>query len=899
MPRLCRFPAAVLLMFLPPLALPCVASAQQGNAKGKFAPPPGKTLVAIGAGWDEVAFYTKATRHHPLGVKFYNSLRDEGNVRFFWQNVRKSVPPGGFLVMETDLNGITDEGIRLVGEAIREFKGPVFADLEGEFETDFRDRPQEYVALYRKVHDAWDRLGVKNVAYVWHSIGDLAHGQRRRPNMTMGELLDFYPGDRYVDWFGISMFFGPQVQAASQLVQMARQRGKPVALIEFGHRSPNAWNWDGTWEGWYAPAFRLIESWDIKLVGYSNYGDAYAKSPRATPGDPFVDTRMDRMSPDIQENWGLMMRSPRFRGASPSGGDNPEDGKKSMNRDLAMPKESDTTATGRAVNLLGRIDPKRDAVEGDWRLIGKVLTFDGDKEWSRIQVPYQPPEEYDLTVVAERVRGTEILIIGLVVGGHQATVVLDGWGGGVSGLERIDGKVSQDNETTHRGWRFSNGRPTTINCRVRRGGVSVTCDGKPIIDWKGDASRLSIVGGWKVPDDGQLFLGGWKGGAFRFRKLEVKEVSKSGLPDVGAASTAATPTAGGKFCPPKGKRLLIIGQDRDSMTAYVRDTGQVPGGFMSYNHLNAFGGQMGIKPHYIDGLHDFNIVREHPNTVLQVGLVFKGMEKEIAQGVHDDRIDRLADWFREANVPVYLRVGPEFDLPADNGFGWPTYEPEPYKLAFRHVVDRFRLKGAGKNVAFVWHSAAWKGVEKVWASYPGDDYVDWFAVSLFGRENNDGAALFARYARQRGKPLMIAEATPLGGLVGTKDGVHTWESWFRPFFDYIEKNDVRVVCFLPVDWESIETYRGKGWRDTRVQTVPEIRKRWLAEVGQAKYLKASEGLFETLGYRRQTRVSSSRPRPPLWVDGDLDLDTVDGPQAPHVPVSVVPVVDVRVAIREA
>jgi DNA invertase Pin-like site-specific DNA recombinase len=35
---------------------------------------------------------------------------------------------------------------------------------------------------------------------------------------------------------------------------------------------------------------------------------------------------------------------------------------------------------------------------------------------------------------------------------HQAMVLLDGWGGGVSGLERIDGKVSQDNETTHRGW---------------------------------------------------------------------------------------------------------------------------------------------------------------------------------------------------------------------------------------------------------------------------------------------------------------------------------------------------------------------------------------------------------------------------------------------------------------
>ena len=100
--------------------------------------------------------------------------------------------------------------------------------------------------------------------------------------------------------------------------------------------------------------------------------------------------------------------------------------------------------------------------------------------------------------------------------------------GGVSGLEKIDGKVSQDNETTHRGWRFTNGRPTTIVCKVRKNGVSVTCDGQMIFDWKGQADRLSIVEGWKVSDESRLFLGGWKGGAFRFRKLEVREVSADG-----------------------------------------------------------------------------------------------------------------------------------------------------------------------------------------------------------------------------------------------------------------------------------------------------------------------------------------------------------------------------------
>jgi beta-mannanase len=880
------------------IALSGLTEAAEKQGRGKFEPPPGKAMVLVGCEWNDIyQQYRRLTGDEPAGGVFYYEFN--GDTNFFWHNARENVGENGVLYIKFGLDvaldvkstltpflkGEKDANIKKIGEAIKIWNHPVYVTLGTECDHWMRRgyTPAQYVKAFRRIHDIWGGMGVSNVAYVWHVCAD-GHNPR---------WTQYYPGDRYVDWVGVSFYYGtkyyPSLEPVVGAADFARRHHKSLMVSEGGPTKGQA----RTFEDWHGPYLSNCRRLGARIVVYNNWRELPDHNVE------YENASFDRLPGPIADAWGRAMKDPAFLHASPELHELLGYDKGLVARDAPKARAAAPASVGSPVNLLGRIDPKRDAVEGDWKITDKGLTFDGDREWSRIQVPYRPPEEYDLTVVAERVRGTEILIIGLVVGSHQATVVLDGWGGGVSGLERIDGKVSQDNETTRRGWRFTNGRPTTIVCKVRRGGVSVTCEGKPIIDWAGDASRLSIVGGWKVPDDGQLFLGGWKGGAFRFRKLEVKEVSKNGLPDVGAASKPATPTAGGKFCPPKGKRLLIIGQDRDSMTAYVRDTGQVPGGFMSYNHLNAFGGQMGIKPHYIDGLHDFNIVREHPNTVLQVGLVFKGMEKEIAQGVHDDRIDRLADWFREANVPVYLRVGPEFDLPADNGFGWPTYEPEPYKLAFRHVVDRFRLKGAGKNVAFVWHSAAWKGVEKVWASYPGDDYVDWFAVSLFGRENNDGAALFARYARQRGKPLMIAEATPLGGLVGTKDGVHTWESWFNPFFDYIEKNDVRVVCFIPADWESIETYRGKGWRDTRVQVVPEIKKRWLSEVGQGKYLKASEGLFETLGYRRRTRVSSRRPRHPLGVDRDLDVITVGGPQVLHGPVSVVPVVDVRVAIPEA
>ena len=77
-----------------------------------------------------------------------------------------------------------------------------------------------------------------------------------------------------------------------------------------------------------------------------------------------------------------------------------------------------------------------------------------------------------------------------------------------------------------------------------QGGISASCDGRTIVDWKGDAGRLSIVGGWKGPNEKHLFLGGWKGGAFRFRKLEVTEVSADGVTAAMTVPGANTPTTG-------------------------------------------------------------------------------------------------------------------------------------------------------------------------------------------------------------------------------------------------------------------------------------------------------------------------------------------------------------------
>lgn len=495
------------------LALSGVAAAQAKRARAKFEPPPGKAMVLIGC--DNFKSYTRLTGDFPAGGVFWYEFN--GDTSFFWHNAREVVGENGILavhigpldrrVVQELLSGKRDENIRKLGAAFKEWDHPIFVAIGPEFDhKDNRPRynASEYVRLFRRVHRIWDELGVTNVAYVWHSCLDLD-----------SRWADYYPGDKYVDWFGISLYWPSQFRDAPVFVQAARSHRKPVIVME---ASPVKGGASSSFEEWHGPFLRSCASLGARVICYNNFGD----HPLIAP--PFKHSAFDYLPRSIAEAWGRAMKSPSFLQAGPDLYEVLQGRKKAVAQE--PPKSEDSSpARGEPVNLLTKLDPKRDAIQGDWRMASKVLTFAGDKEWSRIEMPYQPPEEYDLTVVAERVRGTEILVIGLVVGGKQAMVLLDGWGGGVSGLERIDGKVSQDNQTTHRGWRFINGRPVTIVCRVRRGSVSASCDGRTLFDWRGKPDQLSLVAGWKVPDEDRLFLGGWKGGAFRIRKLEIRDVA--------------------------------------------------------------------------------------------------------------------------------------------------------------------------------------------------------------------------------------------------------------------------------------------------------------------------------------------------------------------------------------
>jgi len=290
---------------------------------------------------------------------------------------------------------------------------------------------------------------------------------------------------------------------------------------------------------------------------------------------------------------------------------------------------------------------------------------------------------------------------------------------------------------------------------------------------------------------------------------------------------------------PKGGKLLIIGQQKDTINAYIKNVGIVPGGFMVYTSIQLMDGLVRPAEHDAGINHAQYYVDHYPNTVIQLALYMVGALDQTLSGQYDRNIVKLANWMKSVTCPIYFRIGYEFDLP-ENG-----YDPQKYQEAYRYIVDHLRAQGV-HNVAYVWHTACLtesQGDFLDW--YPGDDYVDWFAVSLFNPMQIAIAKKFSIIALVHNKPLMIAESTP-AGLFST----NAKKEWFRHYFDFINDNDVKVVCYINSDWNSYPLFQAQDWGDARIQSDAEIKAIWLKETGSG-YLQSSPDLFNKLNSQYQ------------------------------------------------
>ncbi|MEO1554683.1 MAG: hypothetical protein AAFR82_12205, partial [Pseudomonadota bacterium] len=246
-----------------------------------------------------------------------------------------------------------------------------------------------------------------------------------------------------------------------------------------------------------------------------------------------------------------------------------------------------------------------------------------------------------------------------------------------------------------------------------------------------------------------------------------------------------------------------------------------------------------------------------------------GLQK-IAAGEFDAEILHLSEFIKTVPGRVFLRIGYEFDGTWNAG----QENTDNFIAAHRRIVDVLRADGVTNGV-YVWQASASilddlieKKHEDITRWYPGDDYVDWFAFSWFSlpdaaptipgsyqpKRPIDLVNEVTRFARQRGKPVLIAESAPQGYDIAEKyraninplqDGPsgedqqartseQIWDEWYAPLFAWMNENAdiVRGLAYINVDWDSQPMWGppyGNGfWGDSRLQANAEIAERFNA-----------------------------------------------------------------------
>lgn len=163
--------------------------------------------------------------------------------------------------------GKHDTSLKKLASTLKKLKRDTFIRLGYEFDAAGKYNPEDYAAAFRHVVDLLKEEKLANFAAVWCSC----------PYPGTEEFESYYPGDDYVDWFGIDLFgaqlFGEKVyEPIERFLEMAVEHQKPVMIGESSAIKIGIENGEKIWKEWFVPYFNLIKKHpEIKAFCYINW----------------------------------------------------------------------------------------------------------------------------------------------------------------------------------------------------------------------------------------------------------------------------------------------------------------------------------------------------------------------------------------------------------------------------------------------------------------------------------------------------------------------------------------------------------------------------------------------------------------------------------------------------
>lgn len=177
--------------------------------------------------------------------------------------------------------GKRDDEIRRLMLAMKNINRPVFIRPGYGFNGEWNGYdPENYKAAFRRMKEIMEEVHCTNCCFSWNY----------NPAAKEKDYMKYYPGDEYVDWWGIDIFQRPEESFpyAYTFLEDAAIHRKPVMLGE-----ATAYRYGTTYEGWqkwFVSYFNYIKqnpvikaacyiNWDwTQYAKWSNWGDCRIES---------------------------------------------------------------------------------------------------------------------------------------------------------------------------------------------------------------------------------------------------------------------------------------------------------------------------------------------------------------------------------------------------------------------------------------------------------------------------------------------------------------------------------------------------------------------------------------------------------------------------------------------
>jgi hypothetical protein len=267
-----------------------------GQSRAKFEPPDGRVIHGLGQytaifytdseNWQQVEEYQNAVKNMPVIYSVYTSIDpyirrisspDYNDIITNHQypyllvvgltlHDSTTLITGTFNVhVESILNGSLDTQIREVANNLKAIESPVFLRPGFEFgsgnagaHSDPDLNASDFKSIWLHLYNIFQEEGVGNIAWIWNTV-----------NPQLFNYMEWYPGDEFVDWWGINYFTAGQISSGDNFLTAAAEHNKPIMICESSPIENNGTINASNWQNWFEPYFAKIDEYpNIKAFIY-------------------------------------------------------------------------------------------------------------------------------------------------------------------------------------------------------------------------------------------------------------------------------------------------------------------------------------------------------------------------------------------------------------------------------------------------------------------------------------------------------------------------------------------------------------------------------------------------------------------------------------------------------